>query len=879
MLLLAAALLCGESTEWNQRYGGPGNRSTIDVEPIRGEPVEAFRHKFDAILAGPIVSSGRVVVVVREGKERRILSLRADTGAIVARKTLDKGPEPTALVATGGLVVLVDPEKAKPYRLADDSLRPEKAVADGGGNDAMVLDGTVLVRDAMQPWRVLDLATAKVRAKLSLGSGRPSLETPAPGSWRFVAPSRLDDAGNLRFTRADLTLGPAPATGKEQGFGSGLIERIGPELEHSTTVVCTIASSDFVYVWFARRLNAGGVFAAGSGGNVPFVEPPVVHAEHFFGFSLDGELVGLDPLAGKFQRLVEPGTMPKGAARGTPSCARGVLFLGNWALEIESGRVLWCLPGVEPLGPLVPTIDGCAVVRTKGNELVGWSEAGSQATTAAQSESVARPVARPVAPSDDAALAERLKDDERATCEAFRAALRSDQQEAWVKLFDRYAEFKLWDECRRIVTTAQAVGLERARADELTAKAAGKSTSTAGNAELQKRKLASEEQQALGVIHARMVAAAEWCAARRQFVAATVLAGDSTEFLPSKAFDRARLVAWMPAGFPWTREVGNAVHWSEWAAALLPSGARFLAKDDPQWKRVVGSAFAKGTLGLRSANLLLFSREQDPAVVGPALARGEAAVASLEGLLPDWVKASAALPIEVRLHATQADYLADKLADGQPPDAWSAGVYVPYQKVSRFFAHYDVGGGDPLGRTLHGTMAHELTHHWIDVRWIEEVKRMSTLPGTWMVEGIAEYVGEQSVEAARRGEALDDATVQSLDITAAAAKAGQLLPLELLLAINSVTFRTRLEGGALGIYDLRHTLAKVKVDRRGLFYAQSAALTFFALQRCGAEGRKGYLKMLAAYYRGQPPGEAWSKLGFNSAKDFEGKFAEFVNGL
>lgn len=866
----------GDALEWSQPGGDASNRCAVDQEPMRADPAEAWRQKFDAILLGPLFSVSRAVAVVREGKDRKVVAIDVASGAIVGRKTLDKGSEPTAIVVVDGLLAVVERERTKTYRLAGDSLRAEKTVADGGGTDAMAVAGMVLVRGP-RDWRVIDPVAGKLRGALDLGRGRPCVESLEGSGWRFVAPGGLDDAGNLRIARAPFRLAPMPSIDAPTGFVSGQVPGIERHLDESITVVATVNYRDHAYLWFPRSMGESGVFTEGGGGRVAFQAPPIVHAGHFIGFAPDGALLELDPEEGKYQTLIQAKELPKGAALGSPSRARNVLYHGNWALEIESRRVLWCLPDLQPDGPLVPAGDGRAVARTKGGELVGFAERSKLAaapSAPAGKPAPAKPAVPVRAPSEDAELAQRLAGDERATHAAFAAALTADLQESWLRLFDRYAEFKLWDECRRVALAAQKAGLDEARAQELLVRTAGKSSSGAGNAQLQKKKVLGEEQEALQLHRARVVAAADWCGARQMPVAATVLARRAAALLPGTALDEKRIAPWIPPEFPWP---GNVATWAEWAEALLPSGARFLAAADPAWKRVAGTRFATGAFALRSPNLLLFTRELAPAVVGPALARGEAVVASLVALLPAAAPVAASEPLEVRLHATRDDYLGEKIAGGETPEAWSAGVYVPAEKVSRFYSQGNAERPDPLGRGLHETMAHELTHHWLDARWVAG-SRSPRHPTIWLVEGFAEFIGQQSVEAARRGLALDDATVVSLDVTAAAARAGQLLDLAKVLAIDAVTFRTSLDGEGQ-LYQLRHTLAKVRVDPRSLFYSQSAALTYFALHRCGEAGRKGYLELLASCYRGEPLGDVAKRLGFTHLDAFSFAFLEFVRQL
>ncbi|MBL8844083.1 MAG: hypothetical protein JNL90_21340 [Planctomycetes bacterium] len=886
-VLFAAGLLAmwrGDALEWSQRSGDASNRCAVDQEPIRGEPVEAWRQKFDAVLLGPVVSVGRAVAVVREGKERKVVVVDVVKGGIVGRKTLDKGSDPSAILVIDGLLAVVDPEKTKTYRLAGDSLRAEKTVADGGGSDAMATAGLLLVREERN-WKVIDPVAGKSRGTLRLGRGRPCVEQSADDGWRYVAAADPDEAGNFRIARAPVTFGASPSVGNPAGFVCGYVPSVEHAIGDAVTVVTTIDFRDHVYVWFPRALGDSGVFSEGGGGRVAFQAPPIVHAGRFIGFSPENVLLELAPEEGKYRTLVDAKELPKGASVSSPSRARNVLYHGNWALEIESRRVLWCIPGVEPDGPLVPAGDGRAVVRTKGGELVGFAEKGklgaapAAPTGKAAGTAATAKRAPPVrAPSEDAELAQRLAGDERAMHAAFEAALTADLQESWLRLFDRYAEFKLWDECRRIVVAAQKAGLDEARAQALLVRTTGKASSGAGNAELQKKKLLGEEQEVLQFHRARIVAAADWCGAHQLPVAATVLARRAVDVLPGAKLDVARVAPWIPAEFPWP---GNATSWAEWAEALLPSGAKFLGAADPAWKRVQGTLFSEGSVALRSGNLLLFTREVAPEVVGPALARGEAVVASLAALLPAAAPSerstAANEPLEVRLHASRDDYVGEKIAGGETPEAWSAGVYVPSEKVSRFYSRGNAGRPDPLGRGLHETMAHELTHHWLDARWITG-RRSPLDPGIWLVEGFAEFIGQQSVEVARRGTALDDATVMSLDVTAAAARAGHLLDLAKVLAINAITFRTSLDGEGQR-YQLRHTLTQVQVDPRSLFYSQSAALAFFALHRCGETGRNGYIELLASCYRGEPLGDVAKRLGFAHSEALSAAFIEFVRQL
>src|SRR5262249_10895036 len=160
---------------------------------------------------------------------------------------------------------------------------------------------------------------------------------------------------------------------------------------------------------------------------------------------------------------------------------------------------------------------------------------------------------------------------------------------------------------------------------------------------------------------------------------------------------------------------------------------------------------------LATDHVLLISREFDPKIVGPCLSRAEATVRTLTRMLGK--SPSGAKPdktVEVRLYVTREEYLADKSGGFAPPER-AVGGYSPREAVSRFYSRLAADAEDPFGRSLHGVMAHELTHHFVDRVW-NPASDPSIVPGFWMVEGFAEFIGEQAVEMDRLGGALDDAT-------------------------------------------------------------------------------------------------------------------------
>jgi hypothetical protein len=77
----------------------------------------------------------------------------------------------------------------------------------------------------------------------------------------------------------------------------------------------------------------------------------------------------------------------------------------------------------------------------------------------------------------------------------------------------------------------------------------------------------------------------------------------------------------------------------------------------------------------------------------------------------------------------------------------------------------------------------------------------------------------------------------------------------------------------------RCTLFRCKLDSRGLFYVESAALSFFVMNRCGEKGRATYVDWFARLCRAQTVPEMWKQVGFASLAEFEEAFKAFLQGL
>jgi len=818
----AFACLLGSAslpTEWNQPHGNAASTAFVDVAPLKTLPTERWRFKSEKLLAGLIVSLGKILVVVRDGKNRKLLALDPATGAVVARHALDGTGDVLGIAASGRLLAVVEPTVTRTYRITGDNFKFERTMSGTFGGEPLMVEESLFVSGGGgKGLYVLDLAAGRCELVEPAHFGRPSaLENAGTaGTPTLYQLEETNEFADYRITHKQVTRTVTKiAFGKQEDLGGGTLLAGNGLVPQSLLVAANPDDAKTWYVW-----NGGPKTSALHSGRhvypIHFQSPPAACGPRLYGVDEKGLLIELQVDRGLLLPLIATNLLPKGARVAPPSIARDVLYSGNLAVEIGSKRLLWCVDTLETTGPTVPSGDEMVVVATPAGELVGLGN-GPPPTApvpAARPKAVAAPLAaampgaKPglirsdglfvvgkvtaldggrwrVEPESGAAQeldadavalvdpgdAPKLVGDELPLYRACLAAARSQHVAALVALFPQWKELKFYEECRRLVDEAKQFGLAPERADELSESIVGRKSTTVGNADVQKRHCLEVEAAAREKIEQSVETAAAWCAARGATVAASALMQRKLDFNPGHALDPMKVVAWIPEYFPFgSSKAEQATIWATWAEELLPSGARFVKGDEALTKRLAKTPFAKDAALLRTNHILLVTHETDATIICPCLVRAEAAFRALKKLLGK--SPSGAVPddlLEVRLYATRADYLADTSGGVEPPK-WSGGFYSPKERVSRFYAKVDANAEDPLGRSLHLVMAHELTHHFVDRCWDPTGNPLHT-PGFWMVEGFAEFVAEQAVEVGRLGDAFDDDTVMSFDLAAAAMRA------------------------------------------------------------------------------------------------------------
>jgi hypothetical protein len=488
-----------------------------------------------------------------------------------------------------------------------------------------------------------------------------------------------------------------------------------------------------------------------------------------------------------------------------------------------------------------------------------------------------------VAPQDAALVDEtgedpRLVGEEGPVEQACFAALQRYHCAGVQELFEQCRSFGLPADAARYLEVLKQVGLSAQEEEDFSRKLKATHERPDASAHLKRDGLLAREKEHYAKVAKEAVRLAKWLQRAKADTAAAALLQRSQEIAPLDAEAMPLLEQSMAAArFPWRSEDGAAVRWAAWAKEIVPAGGVFVDSSDPVWKRLDGM-WKQDVVALRTRNLLFLSRAHDPAIVGSCLRHGEGAIRVLTGLLPPRTVGDHPEALEVRLHKSREDYLAD--GDQAPlPESWSAGQFSMRERLSRFYVPPEVAGKATTTRALHEVLAHELTHHYLHVRWARTINLSATQPGFWVVEGFAQFIAQQAGEMGRLGDKLDASTVLDIDLVCQ-------MPSESLLAWTGLVdgthadFLQKLSDQPIALVQPHHMIGRLyQLSSRMVYYTQSAALCFFMMNRRGSEGRSKLLGYLDDFYSGRCQQQGWARLGFDSAKALEDDFNAFRRDL
>jgi hypothetical protein len=309
-------------------------------------------------------------------------------------------------------------------------------------------------------------------------------------------------------------------------------------------------------------------------------------------------------------------------------------------------------------------------------------------------------------------------------------------------------------------------------------------------------------------------------------------------------------VEWLRARLPAGLVPADTVDTQDWVDVIEAASHTTLsvvaptegkpASPDQTWLAAGRAKWRPDVVALRSERLLLLTPVVAPGRIAHALALGELVCSTLDGmfdLTPDALRS--ADPLVVLLYETKEEYLRMSAGRGGHADAaWLAttlGHYSPADGLSRLY----VPSGDADFESTLSTLAHELTHHWVDRRLplpagAQRGYGVDT-PGYFLEEGFAVLVEEFVYDLRRRQVTTLDPRANSLDIVATASPGIQW---RALLDMTQAEFR-RIPETPTQEVPLRWTLGKRrKLTPTNLFYAQAGAVCHYLWDADGGAHRE-----------------------------------------
>lgn len=921
---------------WYQPNGDAGNTSAADVLAVRGEPERAWTLSLGEIVSEPVAWGDLLLVITRESGNRTLHVRRIEDGEPVTRTNLGRGSE-AWLGIWQGSVVVVEEEVVRTFTLMTDQLKRGKVLR-GDYQPRACLEGEWLFAGGKDAFvHLVDVKRGRLLDSKKLG-----LCTPAFANGHVVSPRVVEgERGQpdaLFLAQLKVTGSGTKTTLKKFVEDSGVVVDRYPEpgdYEDSYVIALTGAPATPSYgarPWFVRSPTpidspAGDdIFGAlfPEGGLSRISTRPAVWNGELYGFDPDGTLIRQRSDGGYYD-VVTLDQLPPGARPAPATIARGVAYLGNWAVELESQRVLWCDPDLKAEGALLPVADGRFVYWTEQDELVCCRDSQSATAIAAEASTGSLAVPAPTRPgSGDAVIladgtrivgAVEIGEDyevivtpaggePRSFPENKVALLENGGEiefvgeqfgvrEAWARVlnvaaldllekqFRAYLKPRLLDECQRLLDEAAERGMDLASRRKLANELATKTKSTASNLERQRKSLEKKEEKAREKIVEEYLVASAWCLEQELPEAATALLADARALGVADEGILERASALVPEEFPWRSAEKAREMWLAWAVELLPAGATFIAPDDETWDELEGTVWRKKTLGLVTRNLRLLTRSTDPVVIGACLRNGEGAVRVLEELLGSAGTSMLNQRLDVRIHANREEYLDECTPAGTYAMPWSAGYYSPYERVSRFYVFDEKKLGAPITRELHKTLTHELTHQYLCQRWVTSntvAVAEPMAPGFWVVEGFARFIEDQVVELGRTGSGLNDDTVKSVDASARLVEREALIPIKTLVEMTQIQF-ARIDDSETVDVRLTNTLQLARLDQRSIFYEEAGSLVFFLMNRQGEAGREKLIEYMKSYYLGNSERRGWKELGFKTSKLMEQAFLEFLGSV
>jgi hypothetical protein len=953
MIALAALALSGalslaqietdpSASHWNQAQGNSYSSSSVAVAPMEAVPAEFWRLDDLGMASEPVVWGGTIYVVSEDGGRQTLVALDAQTGEKQASVTLGRMDDANYRLAVWqDMVVAFNKEEVRGFTHKTTVLRKRWATDLLTAADPCMAEGVLFVNSQDLQIHALDSAKGTLFGSAPGGWGKP---VATGGTLVTILAGDLENYNGGVVVHANHTARPQAKSLKRKGDWAPLFEvavfgpLVGgvPDNIHGLGLTSTESTStdrgylDMFYLNIAKSayLVTGGLSRTF---DTSILGRSTATESEFFGFGKEG-LIKQD-FEGSSWVLLPTADLPPGAKPGHLARAGNVLYAGNMGFDIERGRVLWVLEGIDFTGPIIPLGDERGLIVTTDGALVavgsGKGNAGGGGPLEAEVAAL-RPDAGPglvlatgevklgavtesgdftVTPEDGepatftkaevavilpptAGAKARLVGDEFALVMAWEALLGDANRDRLVNIFDDYRKAKLVTDCNRVLELIER--LHPAAKQDLIASLGGVRQSAASNAGMKRDRVGEDELEAFGKdVEARSEAAA-WCHGVGLDGAATLLiqsaekaseegrafwksfgfqgARPPAEPAPFEAPEAVQLAKLLPAHFPFQGSDLGAL-WGQWAVELLPASARFTLPGEPGVPKQVTAPWTEDTLILRTDNMVLLSRCHDPVIMGPILRYAEGALRLLDEIFG--MQSPLDSPLEVRLHRNREDYIAESEIS-RSIGQWTLGYYSPSEHISRFFVPSAEGtSASAVEQKLQEVVVHELTHQYISERAGYSEVLDPRIPGHWIVEGFARFIEQQAVELGRNGRGLADHTVLSIDLCSRLLEQDALLPMEGFLNTTNLSFQELAKEGGIPVKP-RYAVGTYTVSETSLYYSQAGALCFFLMNRCGEDGPKRLLTYLEARYEARLPKDHVTLLGFDSVAELDAAFRTFL---
>lgn len=287
---------------------------------------------------------------------------------------------------------------------------------------------------------------------------------------------------------------------------------------------------------------------------------------------------------------------------------------------------------------------------------------------------------------------------------------------------------------------------------------------------------------------------------------------------------------------------------------------------------------------LQSPRLLLFSPIATPGSLARSLATGELVCDLLESMFAEQPRVRQDLrPMMVFIYADKQEYLRESKKLGVEDVDWTAGYYSDMLQETFAKSRLYVPSDDVGFATVLPTLAHELTHHWLNDRCQafvpDPVAPRVGAKAFWIVEGFASLVEQFEFDFARRTFRLAGGDLERADVVASAS-ASQLLDWDGLVRMSRLEFaRLTRDRREVDVPSSLRLGESFRTRRVSLFYAQSAMLARYLYEAEGGKHKKALLDYVAAYYTGRQQDLDFAKAFGVAAKELGPKVAAHAKAL